>query len=145
MNKDLTAGSAVIALGLLYGGHAWTTLPLGTVRQMGPGMFPLGLGLLMAVIGLAIALPALGSQSPRPALPLRGMVCALAAVAAFALLIRPAGLFPATVATACLSSFAMPAASWTLMAGLSLALCGLTWALFIAVLHVSVPLAVWPF
>ena len=131
MNKDLTAGGAVIAL--------------GTIRQMGPGMFPLGLGLLMVVIGIAIALPALASVEAGPDLPLRGMVFCLGSVAAFALLIRPAGLFPATIATACLASFALPAPGWKGLIGLSMVLCLLTWGLFIVVLKVPVTIVHWPF
>lgn len=145
MTRDLASGSAVMMLGLLYGGYAWIELPLGTVRRMGPGMFPFGLGLLMCVIGLAVSLPALKGGETLPRLPLRGMACTLGAVALFALLIRPAGLFPAVIAASVLAGFALPRPSPLLQIGLAAALCLLTWALFILLLHVAVPLAAWPF
>jgi hypothetical protein len=145
MNKDLTAGGAVAVLGVFYGGYAWSTLPIGTVRQMGPGAFPLGLGLLMAAIGIGILLPGLRGGGDRPPLPIRGIICSLCAVAAFALLIRPAGLFPAVVATTALGALSLPAPSLRMIAGLSAMLCLLTWALFILLLNIPVSLAAWPF
>jgi hypothetical protein len=56
--KDFFAGLMFLVVGL---GFAWgaTTYNIGTGARMGPGYFPLLLGILLAVLGLAIVLEAL--------------------------------------------------------------------------------------
>ena len=49
--KDILAGAVLIALGLPGAAYALATLPLGTLRRMGPGMFPAALGLILALFG----------------------------------------------------------------------------------------------
>ena len=45
MRRDTTAGLALIIGGCAYAWYANATLPVGTLRQMGPGMLPVSLGL----------------------------------------------------------------------------------------------------
>lgn len=58
--KDLGAGAAFIAAGLLYGGIALyggmgnPRLPLGRALSMGPGMFPVILSGLVIAVGLIL-------------------------------------------------------------------------------------------
>ena len=56
--KDFFAGLMFLAVGLAF---AWgaTTYSLGSGARMGPGYFPLMLGVLMAVLGAAITFKAL--------------------------------------------------------------------------------------
>lgn len=56
--KDFFAGLMFMAVGIAF---AWgaTTYNVGTGARMGPGYFPLMLGVLMAVIGAAITFTAL--------------------------------------------------------------------------------------
>ena len=56
--KDFFSGLMFMAVGMAF---AWgaSTYPVGTGARMGPGYFPLMLGILMAVLGVAITFTAL--------------------------------------------------------------------------------------
>jgi hypothetical protein len=145
LKRDLTAGASVMLFGLIYAAYTAYSLPLGTLRRMGSGMFPLGLGLLLALMGLAIALPALARDVPRPAIPIRSLGLTLLAIAAFALLIRPFGLLPAVMATTIIASFGLPGPRPRAMAASAIGLSVLTWALFVVLLQLPIPVLAWPF
>ena len=142
--RDVISGLALMIGGAAYAIDAVATLSLGTLRNMGPGMFPLGLGGLLFLIGLGIFVPAL-LQSEKVKIPpinLRALAAVLAAVGAFALLIDKMGLFPAIIASTVISSLAVPGnrplAVFLLCAGLML----IAWVIFILVLHL--PILLWP-
>ena len=103
--KDILAGAVLIALGLPGAAYALATLPLGTLRRMGPGMFPAALGLILALFGLAILIPALLREGPpMRRVDYRSLFYIMASVLAFALLVDPFGLFPAIAALAVIAS-----------------------------------------
>ena len=101
--KDCLAG----LLFVLIAGWAWYLcgeLRLGTARNMGPGYFPLALAGLLAVLGAALFLRGLVG-AVEPMVPFsrhaaRAMLAVLGGSLIFGLLIRPAGLVPAVLATA---------------------------------------------
>ncbi len=53
--RDLIAGALIAMTGGLIAAQAGLSYDLGTLRRMGPGMFPFGLGLLMVGLGVVIA------------------------------------------------------------------------------------------
>jgi hypothetical protein len=79
---------------------------IGTLTRMGPGFFPTCLGVLLAFMGILVALAAISTKSePEPvdilhAMPShpdwRGWSCIIGSVVAFILLSEYAGLLPAT-------------------------------------------------
>lgn len=103
----LIGGGLAIAIG---GFAAWeaSAYPLGTLNRMGPGYFPVALGGLLMALGGALGLSGLrwGKTAPAPLEPpnLRSLIFVLTGIAAFAALVRTAGLVPATVALVVLSS-----------------------------------------
>lgn len=145
MRRDMVAGSALIAAGVLYAAWAMISMPLGTFNQMGPGMFPSGLGILLAVFGLGILGPAFIKDERLPKFDPRAFLLVMAALAGFALLIRPLGLFPAVIATAVIASFAMPAPRPATVIALCAVLMFLTWFIFIYLLSLQIPLFQWRF
>lgn len=104
--RDMTGGAALSVLGAAYGLHAATTLPLGTIRSMGPGMFPAILGSILVVLGLVVAIPAAFREGAPMDLRRWSPTFVLLAIAAFALVVRPFGLIPATIAVVGLSQLA---------------------------------------
>lgn len=102
---DIAGGVLIAALGGVF---AFSALgyPLGTLNNPGPGMFPLVLGSITAVIGLGVATKGLvaGTEKPVP-IALRSVVSVSAAIAMFALLVRPFGLVPALFATVVVAAF----------------------------------------
>ena len=134
----------------MVGGAAYTitalaTLPLGTLRRAGPGMFPLGLGSLLFLIGIGVFVPALlqSEKIKMPKIGWRPLIAVLAAVAAFALLVDTGGLFAAILASTVLSSLAAPGIRPLHVILLSLFLMLIAWAIFIQILNLPMPLFPW--
>jgi hypothetical protein len=99
--RDYYAGALMIVLGLITA-HEGSTYPIGTLNQMGPGYFPIALGVLLIFLGGLIAATATaGADSEEAALPhaeWRGWICILGGPALFILLGRTTGMLPATFA-----------------------------------------------
>ena len=96
--RDILGGGLLLLLGLFMIWYAASSLSLGTIRRMGPGMFPMGVGGLLAMFGLLIAVPALFRRGELPAVEWRTAAAVLAGIAAFAIAIRTVGLAPAIIA-----------------------------------------------
>jgi hypothetical protein len=87
-------GAGVVIQGVKY--------KIGALNAMGSGFFPVALGVLLALTGLAIALCAKNANPAadphKKALPpeWRGWICITASIIAFVVLGRHGGLVPAT-------------------------------------------------
>jgi len=111
--KDYYGGALMVIVGLAaaYAGYGYR---VGELAHMGPGFFPVALGLLLAFIGLLMVISARGQQpAPEAAvshghpagLPdLRGCVCIVLGILAFLLLGEYGGLLPATFAIVFISA-----------------------------------------
>src|SRR5690606_38453515 len=136
-----------VAIGLGFAGMA-LTYPLGTVARIGPGYFPLGLGLLLAVIGATMIVSSrtagrrTGREPAEAAGSLRVAALISASVVAFGLLVRPGGLGLAVVALVVASSLAAPRFHPLRTLILAIALVVLAWAIFI--LALGLPLSMLP-
>jgi hypothetical protein len=97
--RDYYAGALMIVLGLITA-HEGSTYPIGTLNQMGPGYFPIALGVLLIFLGGLIAATATaGADSEEAALPhaeWRGWICILGGPALFILLGRQSAWVPVT-------------------------------------------------
>ena len=140
--KDLICGLLLIAFGGIY---FWLSqaYSMGTPARMGPGYFPRLLGVLLVVLGLAIAArafviagPQLARFSPRPFLVLS------TAIVLFGLLLRPAGLVVAVIVLVGVGSLAAPQWSWRTVLVLAVVLAAFSVAAF--PLALGLPLPIWP-
>ncbi|MCT8989053.1 tripartite tricarboxylate transporter TctB family protein [Chelativorans sp. SCAU2101] len=102
--RDIIGGGFLLVLGSSAAIHAVTSLRLGTVWQMGPGMFPAAVGVVIALLGTVILIGGLRSSGPRIEVDHRSMLFISLSVIAFAALIRPFGFVPAIVAVVAISS-----------------------------------------
>jgi putative tricarboxylic transport membrane protein len=116
---------------------------------MGPGMLPLLIGGLLALVGIALAVQSFvlgGEGDETVSLPgletCRAAFFVLLALLAFGLLIRPLGLFLATVVLVLVASRAEPRYPLLHAALLSLALGAMIVAIF--VYGLGLPFRVWP-
>ncbi|MCJ8139880.1 tripartite tricarboxylate transporter TctB family protein [Falsirhodobacter halotolerans] len=108
---NFAAGLLVVLVGVTVAAYAASSYDLGTLRRMGPGMFPMGLGLLMAALGAIVAIGAAVRVPGRPArekvsVEWRNAVLATVGVIAFGLMIRPLGLILAVLAVVIIPAFA---------------------------------------
>jgi len=105
-HKDCHGGALMVLIGLasMAGG---ARLHVGTLVQMGPGFFPLAVGALLALVGIAIALRGAARSGQASALvrpDWRGWGCIIGALLAFVLLGAYGGLVPATFAVVFISA-----------------------------------------
>jgi hypothetical protein len=104
--RDYYAGALMLLLGLgaLTQGMTYN---VGSLTQMGPGFFPVALGTILALLGIAIAGTARReSSTATEKLPAewRGWICILLSIVAFVVLGKYGGLLPATFAIVFISA-----------------------------------------
>ena len=143
--RDILGGGLLVAAGLFILAYALTHYPMGTLRMMGPGLFPAGVGVAIAVFGVLIAVPAFFRGGELPTFEIRSAVAIMASVAAFALLVRTAGMIPAIIATTVISSLAEPRFRPLSVIGVCLALGLLSWLIFRVGLGLPFTMFRWPF
>jgi hypothetical protein len=80
--KDFLGGALMLVLGLATAMQA-TSYDIGSLRRMGPGFFPLSLGIILGVVGELIIITAKRALTPAPAPEWRGWHCICADVGAF--------------------------------------------------------------
>lgn len=102
--RDITCGLLLMVVGGFVVGHVSTALELGTVQTMGPGMFPMAVGVLLLAFGLAILIPACFRYGRFETVEWRPMFAVLASLSAFALMVRPFGLLPSIVVLVLIAS-----------------------------------------
>lgn len=95
--RDILGGGFLMALGGWAALHAVNNLELGTVFQMGPGMFPAALGCLLAAGGLGILVPALFQAGSMPKGDFRAATVVMISILIFAFTIDSFGIVPSTV------------------------------------------------
>ncbi len=103
--KDFLGGLLMLAFGLATVWQA-TSYDIGSLRRMGPGYFPLGLGVILGVTGIILMLTAKAPATPatRLAPEWRGWLCICVGIAAFVVLGLFGGLIPATFAVVFISA-----------------------------------------
>lgn len=157
-NRDVVAGSALLAFGLVFGLYAVTQLRLGSFAQMGPGMFPLLVGVTIAGFGAVILLGA-WLAARRPAAPVddaapedapeaadwRTLALVVLSIVVFALVIRRLGMAPAIFGLVMVASFSSDDLSPLKALMLAAALTALGWLVFVLALGLPLKLLVWPF
>ena len=142
--KDFYTGILFMLFG---GGFTWgaTLYSLGTAAKMGPGYFPFILGGLLTLIGVIIFIRSfviasadsrVGRIFVKPGLLMFG------SIAAFALLLRPAGLVVSIFAIILISSLASRESRFKETLISAIVLCIASLAMFVYGLNLQIP--VWP-
>jgi hypothetical protein len=143
--KDIIGGLILVVAGICYSWYSAESYDLGTLRRMGPGMFPMALGVVLAGFGLALMIPAFFRQGEMLRVRIWSPIFVLTGVGGFALTINPLGLFPAIVTGVVISSLAELRPRPLAVTALCVFLCALSWLTFRVGLGLTIPLWRWPF
>ena len=139
---DILGGLILAAVGI--GAAVWAGLQydMGTLRRMGPGAFPVALGLGLAGLGLVIALPALVRSGAGARIELVPLLWVITAILVFGLGLRWLGLVGVTLAAVLIATLPAQRAGWLWRVGLALGITALTVVVFHLGLRMTLPL--WP-
>lgn len=140
--KDFVSGLLFAAVGVAAIVIA-ANYPLGTAARMGPGYFPRILGILLIILGSALALRALKLQgAPIPRWHWKPVIVVLGSVVLFGLIVDRVGLALSTVILIVLASAASPEfrPKESIVSGIALAV--LSVAVFVLALKLQLP--IWP-
>jgi hypothetical protein len=143
--RDIAGGLLLFIGGLSFALYTVLRYEMGTMRQMGPGLMPAVLGMILAGLGAVMIIPALRRAGAVPEIRIRSPLFVLLGVSAFALLIRWVGLVPAIVATTVISSIADSEIRPVSIAILSVFLCIAAWLVFKIGLGLPITMLRWPF
>lgn len=138
--RDLISGAVLALGGAAFALYAYAHYAIGTVRNMGPGLFPLALGILLAVLGALIVLGALVRKGEFPKVDLWTPLLVLLSVGAFALTVDRFGLLPAIVVTTVVASLAELRIRIVSTLALCIGLSVFAWLVFGQGLGLSIPL-----
>jgi hypothetical protein len=147
LSKDFYGGGLMLLIGLLVA-RAGFGYRAGTLHDMGPGYFPAALGIILAVIGLLIALSAsFVAGKGMAALDLgvdgRGAAAILLGTLAFIVLGQYGGLVPATFAIVFIAVLGDRSNSMVTAVSLSLAMVAVSVVVFWWALQLQMPLFQW--
>lgn len=140
--QDIVGGVAMAALGTFVALYA-RQYDFGTLARMGPGFFPTVLGWVLAVLGVAIALPAWFRSGHAPKVEWRTGAIVLGSVVLFAVLLKTVGLIVATALSVLLSSMADREITWKGRILVSVGVTVVTVLIFITGLGMILPLGWW--
>jgi putative tricarboxylic transport membrane protein len=144
--KDYAGGALMMLLGIgaMVQGQTYT---IGTLNRMGPGFFPVALGAILALIGVALLIDARISEPKRDAKPLppewRGWICIIAGIVAFSVIGKYGGFVPASFAIVFISALGERNNTWQGAAVLALTMVVFCVVVFWWALKLQFPLFAW--
>jgi hypothetical protein len=140
--KDFWAGLFFIAVATGFVGLAHQ-YSLGNMHRMGPALFPTLVGVLLAGLGLIIALRAFAIDGPAvPRFHARPIIISLAAIALFGLALAHLGLIAAVAVLVLAGALASRESRPLETVGLAAVLIAFSVAVFVWLLGLPIPL--WP-
>ncbi|MGV6873449.1 tripartite tricarboxylate transporter TctB family protein [Pseudochelatococcus sp. B33] len=145
LTKDFLSGFLFIILG---SGAVFiaSSYRLGTLAAMGPGYFPIMLGVAITALGALIAIRAVimpDTSEPLERLYIRPLLMVLAAVIAFGLFIQSYGLVASVVALILISRAARTEGTWLELVVMVVVLTAIPVGIF--VYGLGLPLKLWFF
>lgn len=140
--RDVIGGLGLTALGLFAAWYAHAHYELGDLQRMGPGYFPIALGLILAVLGLLVAIPAWFRHGEPIVVNWKTLGLVTLAIVVFALLLKSVGIVFATMVSVLVSSVADSHTSWRARVLVAVGVAAVTWLVFILGLSMVIP--VWP-
>ncbi|MCZ2861216.1 tripartite tricarboxylate transporter TctB family protein [Blastococcus sp. VKM Ac-2987] len=139
--KDLLAGAIFTGFGLAFAITS-ASYDIGTPLRMGPGFFPLVLGGLLVVLGIAIAVTGFiaGEGSDPGPVPWRALVLLVAALLFFGYFVRALGLVPTLLVTVTMAGLAGRSVRVVPAVVIAVSITALSVLIFVVALQLRLPL-----
>lgn len=141
---DVLAGGVFVVIGgaFVVGSLGYDR---GTSLRMGPGYFPLLVGGIVAVLGLAIVVKGLiaGEVPSFGVVPWRAVVAIVLAVLFFGFFVRRLGFVPTSEVSALLTTFASTRVRWPTALAVATGLTVAATLVFVVGLQLRIPLWWW--
>ena len=142
---DILAGCVLVAIGLFAALYATKNYDIGTVEEMGPGMFPAAVGWVMTAIGVLIAAPAFFRLGDMPRPEWRPAIRVIAGVLAFAATVDVLGMVTALMLLTVIAVTADDKLGWKGALSLAVGITVLATLIFRVALEIPLPLFKWGF
>ena len=142
--KDLWAGLMFAAFGVFFSGFG-TQYTFGTGARMGPGYFPIVLGVILIVLGVVIALMALSPKAEAHKVANFSwftIILILGSVVLFGLMLTRLGLILSLITVVLVASYASHEFGWKAAIINTIVLVAL--CLFVFVYALSLQFLLWP-
>ena len=139
--KDIVGGLGLASLGVFAAVYA-QRYEFGDLNRMGPGYFPVALGILLALLGLMIALPAFFRPGPPIKVQWKTFALVMLSVVVFAFTLKTLGLILATMLSVVLSTLADNDTRWKSRLMVAVGVAVVTYAVFGLGLRMVLPF--WP-
>lgn len=139
--RDIIGGLALAGLGAFAAIYA-RQYQFGSLSNMGPGFFPVILGWVLALLGVAIAVSAFFRAGEAVEVKWKACVVVIGSVVIFALALMSLGLVIATAVSVLIASLAERGVGWKFRIALAAGISLVTWAVFVLGLGMLLP--VWP-
>lgn len=142
--RDFWSGLMFLLVGALFAWGAIANYNFGSSARPGPGYFPFGLGLLLAVLGAFILFEALTIETedgePVGSIAWKPLIVILLAVAVFGALLPVIGMFATIPILVIISSWASDEFRLRDTLISAVVLTGFSWLVFIKGLGLTIPL-----
>lgn len=145
VTKDFLSGILFMFIGLGTVIVA-SNYKIGNAMRIGPGTFPIMLGIIVVLIGLAITVRAVRNPDASEKIvswDLQPLMFIVLSIIAFSLTIGTLGLIPAVVAVVVVGHFASREASFRELICMAVVLCAISAGIFIYGLNLPIPLGFW--
>jgi hypothetical protein len=140
--RDFWSGLMFIVVGIAFSWGA-TTYSFGTSARPGPGYFPFGLGILLAVLGALVLFKALTVETEDGekvgAFAWKPLFVVLASVALFGFILPRLGMLISLPLLVLLSSWASDEFSWKGSVVTAAVLTVMSWVIFVKGLALTIP------
>lgn len=146
LHKDFWGGSGIALFGALYGAQG-AHYTIGSLSRMGPGYFPVALGVILALTGVAIAIIGYRKSATvdveHRSAQWRAWFLISVSIVAFVAIAERFGLMPAAFAIVFISALADRDNDWKRAAMLGAAIVVVAVVVFWWALQIQLPLLQW--
>lgn len=145
LKRDATAAVVIAGFGACTSIYSYLHYPAGTINRMGPGMFPMILGVVLLVMGILLFAKSMMVDGQTITIDVREALVILASLTLFGLLVGPFGIIPAIAALVAVSTAAVRPFSVRRAAALAGSVTVVIVLIFDVAMRLHIPLVRWPF